>query len=246
MRVTIEFTGEKDLYLPLQYNHIVQGFIYNQMTDSDFSEFLHDEGFKYEKRRFKLFTFSRLEGEFRILKRENKIIIKPPFKLTISSPIDEFIFDISKNMFKKDYCIFNNQRFQLNSLNIVNPPVFKDRARIKFLSPVVMYSTIEEKGIKYTYYYSPWDKNFSMLLLNNLLKKYEIIYGEKLIDPHFKLYPLGDEDKRYQKVLKYKNTVVKGWMGIYDIECNLDLLKLGYYTGLGAKNSQGFGCFEIL
>ncbi|WP_434640912.1 CRISPR-associated endoribonuclease Cas6 [Thermoanaerobacterium thermosaccharolyticum] len=246
MRVTIEFTGEKDLLLPIQYNHIVQGFLYNQMTDSDFSNFLHNEGFKYEKRKFKLFTFSRLEGEFRILKKENKIRIKPPFKLTVASPIDEFIFDISRNIFKKDYCEFNNQRYKLNSLNIDSPPAFRDRARIKFISPVVMYSTIEEKGLKYTYYYSPWDNNFSLLLLSNLLKKYELIHGEKLLDPYFKLYPIGEKDNKYQKVIKYKNTVIKGWMGIYDIECSPDLLELSYYTGLGSKNSQGFGCFEIL
>jgi CRISPR-associated endoribonuclease Cas6 len=246
MRVTLEFTGDKNLYLPLQYNHIVQGFIYNQMTDSDFSEFLHDEGFKYGERRFKLFTFSRLEGEFRIIKRENKIVIKPPFRLTISSPIDEFIFDISKNMFRKDFCSFDNQRFQLNSLNIANPPIFKDKTRIKFLSPVVMYTTIEEKGLKYTYYYSPWDEKFSALLLNNLLKKYELIYGEKPKNPYFKLHPLWDEDNRYRKIMKYKNSVVKGWMGIYDVECSPDLLETAYYTGLGSKNPQGFGCFEII
>ncbi|MDI6618628.1 MAG: CRISPR-associated endoribonuclease Cas6 [Clostridiales bacterium] len=246
MRVILEFTSDKDLYLPLQYNHILQGFIYNQMTDSEFSEFLHDEGFKYGKRQFKLFTFSRLEGKFKILKQEGRIAIKPPFKLTISSPIDEFIFDISKNMFKKDYCIINNQKLQLNSLNIINPPVFKNRTRIKFLSPVVMDSTIEDKGVKYTYYYSPWDKNFSILLQKNLLKKYEIVYGENPTDSHFNLNPIGKEDTRYRKILKYKDTVVKGWMGIYYIDSSYDLLKLAYYSGLGVKNPQGFGCFEII
>lgn len=246
MRVSIEFAGEKDLLLPIQYNHIVQGFLYNHMTDIDFSDFLHNEGFKYEKRKFKLFTFSRLEGEFSILRNENKIKIKPPFKLTVASPIDEFIFDISQNMFKRDYCEFNSQRYKLNSLNIDSPPAFKDSARIKFISPVVMYSTIEEKGLKYTYYYSPWDDNFSLLLLSNLLKKYELIYGEKLLDPYFKLYPIGEKNNKYQKIIKYKDTVIKGWMGIYDVECSPDLLKLSYYTGLGSKNSQGFGCFEIL
>ncbi|KAA5805909.1 CRISPR-associated endoribonuclease Cas6 [Thermoanaerobacterium thermosaccharolyticum] len=246
MRVMLEFIGDKDLHLPIQYNHIVQGLIYNNMTDGDFSAFMHDEGFKHGKRKFKLFTYSRLEGEFRLLKKEEKIVLKPPFRLTISSPIDEFIFDISQNMFKKDFCTFNNQTFQLSSINIENPPVFRDRARIKFLSPVVMYSTIEDKGIKYTYYYSPWNDNFSDLLLNNLIKKYEVIYGEGVRDPYFKLYPIGRENMKYQKVMKYKNTVIKGWMGIYDVECNPDLLKVAYYSGLGAKNSQGFGCFEIL
>ncbi len=186
MRVVLEFIGDKELHLPIQYNHIVQGFIYNSMTDGDFSAFMHDEGFKHGKRQFKLFTYSRLEGEFRLLKREDKILLKPPFKL--------------------------------NSINIENPPIFRDKARIKFLSPVVTYSTIEDKGVRYTYYYSPWHDNFSELLLKNLLKKYEVIYGEEVKDPHFKLYPIGRENVKYQKIIKYKNTIVKGWMGIYDVE----------------------------
>jgi len=47
-------------------------------------------------------------------------------------------------------------------------------------------------------------------------------------------------------MIKYKNVYVKGWMGIYDVETTPELLELAYYTGLGAKNSQGFGCFEII
>ncbi|MDP9750248.1 CRISPR-associated endoribonuclease Cas6 [Thermoanaerobacter pentosaceus] len=250
MRITMEFIGEKNLVLPIHYNYIVQGFLYDLMGDSNFAVFLHDKGFQYEKRKFKLFTFSRIEGEFKILvdsKGQKKISITPPFKFTVASPLDEFIFDISKNVLKKEYCHFNGQKFILNSLNIDNPPVFKSKARIKFISPVVMYSTLKEGDIKYTYYYSPWDEKFSPLLLNNLLKKYELVYNVKAKDPYFKLYPLSkQEDRRYSKMIKYKNVYVKGWMGIYEVETTPELLELAYYTGLGAKNSQGFGCFEII
>ncbi len=169
----MEFIGEKNLVLPIHYNYIVQGFLYDLMGDSNFAVFLHDKGFQYEKRKFKLFTFSRIEGEFKILvdsKGQKKISITPPFKFTVASPLDEFIFDISKNVLKKEYCHFNGQKFILNSLNIDNPPVFKNKARIKFISPVVMYSTLKEGDIKYTYYYSPWMKNFLPFYLIIYLK----------------------------------------------------------------------------
>jgi len=49
-----------------------------------------------------------------------------------------------------------------------------------------------------------------------------------------------------QKVISYKGTVIKGWMGIYELRGDRELMKLVYDTGLGGKNPQGFGCFEIL
>jgi len=250
MRITLEFTGEKNLILLIHYNYIVQGLLYDLMGDTDFAAFLHDVGFQYEKRKFKLFTFSRIEGEFQIVEKPKgykKIIIKPPFKFTVASPLEEVIIDISKNVLKREYCHFNGQKFTLNSLNIENPPVFKEKARIKFISPVVMYTTLRDGDKKYTYYYSPWDEKFSTLLLNNLIKKYELVYKIRPQNPHFKLIPLVEkEDRRYSKMIKYKNVYVKGWMGIYDVETTPELLELAYYTGLGAKNSQGFGCFEII
>jgi len=35
-------------------------------------------------------------------------------------------------------------------------------------------------------------------------------------------------------------------MGIYEIKGNPEVIVLSYDTGLGAKNSQGFGCWEKL
>jgi len=65
MRLEIIFKHDK-LDLPIHYNEIVQGFIYNHISE-DLSKWLHDEGFAYEKRSFKFFTFSRIMGQFKKL-----------------------------------------------------------------------------------------------------------------------------------------------------------------------------------
>lgn len=41
---------------------------------------------------------------------------------------------------------------------------------------------------------------------------------------------------------KYKDTIIKGWVGAYFLAGDPDLLKLALTAGVGAKNSQGFGC----
>ena len=45
--------------------------------------------------------------------------------------------------------------------------------------------------------------------------------------------------------MKYRGTIIKGWMGRFVLNGNKKLLKLGYDCGIGAKNSQGFGMVEV-
>ena len=46
--------------------------------------------------------------------------------------------------------------------------------------------------------------------------------------------------------MKYRETVIKGWMGRFVLKGNRKLLKLGYECGIGSKNSQGFGMVEVV
>ena len=49
VRITITFQADGEVDLPIQYNHILQGFIYNNLSDHDYRRFLHEEGYQYEK-----------------------------------------------------------------------------------------------------------------------------------------------------------------------------------------------------
>ncbi|GEA16514.1 hypothetical protein E308F_27600 [Moorella sp. E308F] len=46
------------------------------------------------------------------------------------------------------------------------------------------------------------------------------------------------------KVVYYKDTVIKGWLGKYMLTGDLQLIRLVFSVGIGAKNSQGFGMLE--
>ena len=123
---------------------------------------------------------------------------------------------------------------------------FSEEVTIKMLSPVVAYNTVRKGNSSRTIYFSPWDEWFSELIRMNLERKYQLIYGERLQDADIRIEPIGPKDERYCKVLDYKNTVIKGWNGIYKLKGNRELIKVAYDTGLGSKNSQGFGCFEVI
>jgi len=60
--IRIRLRGESPLLLPKHYNHILQAFFYKNM-DPQIAKFLHDFGFIFGGRRFKLFTFSKVMGK---------------------------------------------------------------------------------------------------------------------------------------------------------------------------------------
>jgi len=47
-------------------------------------------------------------------------------------------------------------------------------------------------------------------------------------------------------VTKYKDTWINGWKGMYRISGSSRALEFIYNTGLGSKNSQGFGLLEVI
>jgi len=75
----------------------------------------------------------------------------------------------------------------------------------------------------------------------NLAKKHLLIYGCRAEAGGFNIRPaeVGEKDL---KITRYKDTIIKGWMGEYYLSGGPELLQVALDAGLGAKNSQGYGC----
>lgn len=79
MQLKIVFAAEEGkLVLPMHYQQMLQGLIYHSLNEKEFQTFLHDQGFAFEKRRLKMFTFSRLFGKFQINAAKKQIIFHGP------------------------------------------------------------------------------------------------------------------------------------------------------------------------
>ena len=246
MRAHLKFSSKNNIILPIHHNHILQGFIYNSFADETFADFLHEEGYKWKKRNFKLFTFSRLNGKLDMDKENEIIIFKSPVTLTISSIKKKIIEDLITNIIKSEKLRLGRQEIFLEEVKMEDHS-FEEKAAyiINFLSPVTAYKTEVVNGKKKTHYFKPWDEEFQEQLENNLKKKYEIVEGEKINKNNFKISPRFSKQKDFT-ILLFRGFVIKGWTGHFLIRGNPELLKMGYDCGLGAKNSMGFGCFEIV
>ncbi|WP_337919956.1 CRISPR-associated endoribonuclease Cas6 [Petrotoga sp. 8T1HF07.NaAc.6.1] len=108
---------------------------------------------------------------------------------------------------------------------------------------------MEQNSSKKTVYFSPNDDNFSKLIRENLIKKYLAYYDSNLPNEISNdEFVIKEADQKGSKMIitKYKNFIIKGWHGVFEIQGNPSLLKIGYDSGFGAKNSQGFGLVEVI
>lgn len=244
VRLRLEFHSEKEFVVPINYNHLIQGFLYRSISPK-LAGMLHDKGFPVGKRKFKLFTFSRILGEYSIDKRRGLISFSSPFSLVVSSAMKEFIEEAAEELIRKESARISSERVYFHSVEVSNLDIDKEKLRIRMLSPVTIYSTLSHSdGRKKTYYYSPFEEEFSRLISENARKKFKAFYNKEP-KGEIRLAPLKVNNGN-QKIVSYKETVIKGWTGVYELRGDPGLMKIAYDTGLGGKNSQGFGCFEVM
>ncbi|MEM2112233.1 MAG: CRISPR-associated endoribonuclease Cas6 [Candidatus Bathyarchaeia archaeon] len=242
LRLTLSGLEHGRVVLPTNYNYLIQAAIYRNIS-RELADFLHDKGFLFGKRRFKMFTFSRLEGYCRMNKDNKQFVFEGDLTLQISSPIKNFIEDLAISIAKKGFIVLGEHVFKVADLAFPAKPSMKNRQlRIRMLSPLTVYSTLmTSDGRKKTYYFSPYEKEFSALINSNIKKKHSLL-SSKNIKSDIKIKPL----RVREVIMLYKGTVVKGWIGHFLLSGPKALLMTAHEVGLGAKNSQGFGMFEVV
>lgn len=238
MQLTIRLKCREQQGLPLSYNYLVQGAIYNLLReDSDLSYRLHDVGYQLENRKFKLFSFSSLRGEHSI--QGKTIYFNKLLELEIRSIDTEMIQTLAKSLLNKKVLQIGEGDFYINDFTISHNELNHDAYRIRMLSPIVLHRTVDKKTI----YLTPIEENFQTQLNHNLSKKYQAYYGKEM-EGEIELSPIYFKE-RNKVVTKYKEFYITGWRGDYHLSGPSHLLNFLYQVGLGEKNSMGFGLFEI-
>lgn len=243
LKITMESISNNKIILPIHYNHIVQGFIYGCLN-KDLSRFLHEEGYKHRDRTFKMFTFSRLDGTFSIDKKNKQIVFCSPISLVISSPVEGFF-----NSLASTFLIGNSVRLGNNSLKIISiegdcVDIDGDEVTVQTLSPIVLYSTfLRPDKRKYTCYFQPGDPDYDRLITENLKKKYISYFNSEPPKGDIRIINFSHCRK---VIIKYKDIIIKGYDAKLKISGPKELLKIGLESGIGSKNSQGFGLVKLL
>ncbi|HIC95846.1 TPA: CRISPR-associated endoribonuclease Cas6 [Candidatus Bipolaricaulota bacterium] len=246
MRIVLEFApSDGKLSLPLHYNSEVQGLIYRNL-DRALSRWLHDEGMPLGKRRFKFFTFSRLLGRYRI--NGDTIEFSGPVRVHIGSVHEEILESLALHLLREPQVRLGKEPCEVAGIEVEPLPRISRPMLVRTLSPITVYRTLyTAEGKRKTYYFNPSEEEWEELILANLRRKARALGWEKprlegLTGAHIRPVRVGKRDER---IMRYRETVIKGWTGIYELDLPEPFFLLAYDAGLGAKNPQGFGMVEL-
>jgi CRISPR-associated endoribonuclease Cas6 len=240
MVVELGAAEDKSATVPLQYNELLQAALYHSISP-ELSSFLHDQGFLLGKRSFKLFTFSRLLGQR--VRQGNQLIFASPVTFQVASPLAKFIRELASALLTRGHLTIGMSQFAVRGVEFPKEPAITSPLRVNMLGPLTVYSTLHTSdGHRKTYYYSPQEREFARLVDGNLKRK-ALLLSQRAFKTEVSVEPAG---KVRETVVLFKRTVVKGWVGSFSLKGPETLLRIGYDTGLGSKNCQGFGMFEVV
>jgi CRISPR-associated endoribonuclease Cas6 len=246
IELSLETYRNEHFVVPKVNLHLFQGFIYNLFSEKR-SAFLHDHGYEFEGRRFKLFVFSWPRAK-KIRIEEDRIVFQNPVSIVLASPVSEILQDLVNGALLNQTLRIGNNEIQCTRIHVLPEPDLTENIKVKALSPITSYSTMYRKdGSPYTVYHSPAETEFKNQIHENLVKKYRLVNRNVSIpEGKISIEPIGTPRQQIALFKKEDPRPIKGWWGIFRIKGPVELIRVGLDAGFGAKNSGGWGCVEML
>ena len=251
MRIKITCGIGKGIDLPINYNHFLTGVIYQFLKESDpeYADFLHQTGYKLENRRFKLFTFSQLMAKQREI-RGNRICFRSPLTWHVSSTQEPFLQNFAASLMGIGILQIERQSLRVQDVEALRQPRFGQKMTFRCLSPITMSTKRERDGKLGAHYCLPDDPQFSELVRQNLIRKYEAVHQHPPEKTSFAMtFDQAYIDKREGRVTRlvdYKGIKIRSIISPFHVIGAPELIRVGYECGFGDKNSAGFGMVEVL
>jgi CRISPR-associated endoribonuclease Cas6 len=248
MRLKVELVSSETVILPTGYNAILQGVIYNFLDRLD-ATWLHDRGFTFEKRSFKLFTFSEILERAEFDPQNKSFTFPRQISFILASPVDWILEQLALNLVKAPEVRLGHQSLAISAITvIVSEKITENSIRVRAITPIENHSTFSKPdGKKVTHYYSPFETEFSNLTNQNLRKKWTALF-QRECPYHMTIQPLFT-GSRNERIVYFgtgeHRTITKGWKGNFMLQGDPEFLQFSLDAGLGSRNSQGFGLVGV-
>jgi len=224
---------------------------------------------------FKHFCFSQLNVPNRRITNGRLQILSPIIDWYIGMPVEQSLQHLVVGMFEKRefYIEREENKFTVEQVETLPEPKWERRMKFRLLSPLTVSTMHERNGRVLPEYLLANDERLADLIRQNILNKYRSLYGShgegflqhgltneegnlQLSDTEFRcaldekfIADRGGPEK-ISKLITIKEgrtdeTKVRGFMCPLTIEGNPALTALAYESGLGEKNSLGFGMLDL-
>ncbi len=252
--------------ISLNYQYYLSSAIYKWIETSspEYSAFLHDKGFHIEGtiKRFKHFCFSRLlPRQSRVDTRQGRLLIlSPDVEWYVSMPVEQSLQHLVTGMFEKREFFIESEasRFTVEQVETLPDPQWQRCLTFTMLSPTTVSTMHERNGKVQPYYLRPDDERLADALRKNILNKYRSLHDHEPVDTEFRctldrsyIERQTAKGRRITQKITVKEgrtdaSEVIGFTCPLTIEGNPELIALVYESGLGEKNSLGFGMLEAI
>ena len=229
MRLIIKFKSLRYIRNPFVSNFEVQGFIYNLLKYTRY-EYLHEvQGFKF-------FCFS------------NVFYSHGLSHLIISSPIPQLIKTLYYKLKTMDQFKLGRHEYRLDSIKRINNYV--PNKYFKNSTPIVLFHNQTRSNHCFSFKNDKIDYDwFFNRLKDNALKKYNAFYDDEYSfdDDLFTSFKFKKEVAVHSKKKGYEIIFIGSLWEELSVDLNKDnfqFYKFLFDTGLGEKNSAGFGMIQ--
>ncbi len=239
MRLDVTVTLDSPLTVPQNYHQILQAAIYSVSSkgNPEYTKWLHDEGVKYGKRTYKLFTFSLIEGDY--TEELGRLTYRGDIKFSISSVYDDWIKELN-TVLLEDGIQFGKKKYTSIKTELVDVFTMKNEILVETLSPIMAHRT--DLHTKAMQFFAPDEEEFVELINDNYKRKYVTLCGEDATSDM--LIAIADGSTPIEYATRYKRTPMTGWLGKFKLYGNPKALTMILNVGIGSKNAQGFGMIK--
>lgn len=251
MRFKITLSPDKKAFgdrIPLNYQYECSAIIYKILSNSDleFASWLHNNGFRTNGKQFKLFTFSRLH----IARWKNEgaylQILSEKVEWEISFLPERSTQEFIQGVFNEQSFELGNRhakvRFTIQSIELIPAPVFTECMEFECISPICLNYKRNDGGYDYI---DPENPAAPVIIKYNLLDKYKAYTSESFTPDNFP-FDLKVLTKPKSSLITIKadtpeESRIRGFHCRFQLRAPVELMKIMYESGIGGKNSIGFG-----
>ena len=255
MRLRILMEHRAGIIIPWDYQYAIQQWIYHTLSNSDeaMATMLHDHGYTYEGRSFKLFSFGPWSSyPYDKIKDVGLRFRSSTSSIDVSFLLPEVLTAFVSGLFQDQTHNFYfkggiSVPITTRNIEILPEPTFYDGASTYKIVTGARIS-VGEEGQEHPQYKGPEHEDYDFLFVQNLVNKHRssLLYkGEPTQEYVIGMQVFDPVKSQMVTVPKDNNEIkMKGYKFDFELNAPAEIHKTLYYAGAGEECSVGMGWVE--
>lgn len=255
MRLKITFQHEQGILVPWDYQYAIQQWIYKILAaaDKDLATYLHDIGYMYEGKSFKLFNFGTWTcNPYKPLSTKGMWFNNTNSNLCVSFLLPEQLSTFVSGLFKDQSHTFyfrggNFLAMTTAHIELLPQPTFAD-GLVSYRLETGARISIRESGHEHAQYIGPEHEDYDYFFVQNLVNKHRsslLYYGAPNKEYTISMQVFDPIKTQMFNISKNGSlTKMRGYKFGFELNAPAEIHKTLYFAGAGEECSVGMGWVE--